>query len=133
MDQQPTCFVLGNARDHICGVRYSGAVVIMQGVANKELEQDSTRKFRLGVLGFLYALFVYQIPASITAAIIAEADNSGLHKASILVQFAVGLSLSVLAYCSSWDRSFKLGMRAFYGMLLGLVFALGAYSILTSF
>ncbi|NQV86044.1 MAG: hypothetical protein HQ492_03105 [Woeseiaceae bacterium] len=104
----------------------------MQGVASKELEPDAARKVRLGVLGFLYALIVYQIPASITAAVIAEADNSSLHKASILMQLVVGLSLSVIAYCGAWDRSFILGMRACYGMLLGLVFALGAYTILAS-
>lgn len=86
----------------------------------------------LGVSGFLYALIVYQIPASITAMVIAEAGNVGLSKASILIQFAVSLSLSVIAYCSAWDRSFKLGMRSCYGVLLGLVFALGAYSILAS-
>lgn len=106
--------------------------MILEGIATKELERDRTRKICLGVSGFLYALIVYQIPASITAMVIAEADNVGLSKASILIQFAVSLSLSVIAYCSAWDRSFKLGMRSCYGVLLGLVFALGAYSILAS-
>lgn len=106
--------------------------MILEGIATKELERDRTRMICLGVSGFLYALIVYQIPASITAAVIAEADNSSLHKASILMQLVVGLSLSVIAYCGAWDRSFILGMRACYGMLLGLVFALGAYTILAS-
>jgi hypothetical protein len=53
-------------------------------------------------------------------------------KTSMVIEFAVGLSLSVIAYTTAWGRSFKLGMRAWYGLVVGLVFATGAYTILAS-
>jgi len=55
-----------------------------------------------------------------------------LMKLSIVIQLAVGLSLNVIAYHTAWDRSFKLGMRACYGLVVGLVIATGVYTILTS-
>ena len=86
----------------------------------------------LGILGFIYAFSVYYIPASIAASAVRETGNTFLMKISLLIQFAVGLSVSVIAYSSAWDRSFKLGMRACYGLAIGLVMATGVYTILTS-
>ena len=84
-----------------------------------------------GILGFIYAIVMYQLPASIAASLITETGNFVLIKASIVVQFAVGLSFSAIAYGTAWDRSFKVGMLACYGLVVGLVFFTGAYSILT--
>ncbi len=89
-------------------------------------------KICFGILGFTYAVSVYYIPAFIAASAIRETGNTFLMKASLVIQFAVGLSVSVIAYSSAWDRSFKLGMRACYGLVIGLVIATGVYTLLAS-
>lgn len=89
-------------------------------------------KIFFGILGFIYAIIVYRIPASIAASVISEIGNVALMKTSMVIEFAVGLSFSVIAYTTAWGRSFKLGMRAWYGLVVGLVFATGMYTILTS-
>jgi len=106
--------------------------MISEGAAITAVDRSTPGKICFGILGFIYAIIVYQIPASIAASVITETGNVTLMKASIVIQFAVGLSLSVIAYRSAWDRSFKLGMRACYGLVVGLVSATGAYTILTS-
>lgn len=85
-----------------------------------------------GILGFIYAVSVYCLPAFIAASAIRETGNTFLMKASLVIQFAVGLSVSVIAYSSAWDRSFKLGMRACYGLAIGLVIATGVYTLMAS-
>ena len=96
------------------------------------VDRSTPGKICFGILGFIYAIVVYRIPASIAASLIADTGNVALIKASIVIQFAIGLSLSVIAYSTAWDRSFKFGMLACYGLVVGLVFATGAYTILTS-
>jgi len=92
----------------------------------------ASKSVMLGILGFICAFSAYYIPAFIAASTIRETGNTFLMKASLVIQFAVGLSVSVIAYSSAWDRSFKLGMRACYGLAIGLVIATGVYTILGS-
>jgi len=99
---------------------------------NTVVDHRALGKICFGILGFIYAFSVYYIPASIAASAIRETGNTFLMKISLVIQFAVGLSVSVIAYSSAWDRSFKLGMRACYGLAIGLVMATGVYTILTS-
>lgn len=96
------------------------------------LDRATLGKICFGILGFIYAIIVYQFPASIAAFVITKIGNVALIKASLVIEFAVGLLLSVIAYTIAWDSSFKLGMRACYGLVVGLVFATGAYTILAS-
>lgn len=100
--------------------------------ADAVVDRGTLGKICYGILGFVYAVIIYYIPVFMVASVISDTGSAALMKASIVIQFAVGLSVSILAYSSAWDRSFKLGMRACYGLVVGLVVALGAYSILTS-
>ena len=106
--------------------------MISEGAAITAVDRSTPGKIYFGVLGFIYAVIVYQIPASIVPSVITETGNVNLMKLSIVIQFAVGLSLNVIAYHTAWDCSFKLGMRACYGLVVGLVVATGVYTILTS-
>lgn len=99
---------------------------------NTVVDRRALGEICFGILGFIYAVTVYYIPASIAASAIRETGDTFLMKASLVIQFAVGLSVSVIAYSSAWDRSFKLGMRACYGLAIGLVIATGVYTILGS-
>jgi len=89
--------------------------------------------FCIGALGFSYAIAVYYIPASIAGAVIADFGNAAVIKAAIVIQFVVGLITSAIAYIGAWDRSFILGMRVCYTLVIGFVAAFGAYSIIGSF
>lgn len=89
--------------------------------------------FCIGAVGFFYAFAIYYIPVSITGAVIADFGNAAVMKAAIVIQFVVGLVISAIAYISAWDRSFVLGMRVCYALVVGFVAAIGAYSILGSF
>ena len=97
------------------------------------VKSSTLDKIYHGTLGFIYAAAAYQLPASIVAFLISKVGSVTLMKASIVIQFAVGLSLSVVAYFSARNRSIKIGMRAYYGLVVGLVAATGAYTILASF
>jgi hypothetical protein len=89
--------------------------------------------FCIGAVGFFYAIAIYYIPVSITGAVLADIGNAAILKAAILIQFVVGLVTSAVAYFGAWDRSFVLGMRVCYTLVVGFVAAFGAYSILGSF
>ncbi len=60
----------------------------------------------IGLMGFIYAIIAYQNPAPVSA--------------------------YLSAYSSAWDRSFRFGMLACYGLIGGIVFASGADTILNS-
>ena len=85
-----------------------------------------------GILGFIYAIVVYLLPASIVASLVSEIRSAALMKASIVIQLAVGFLFSVVAYVTAWNRPIKIGMRTCYGLLVGFIVATGAYTILTS-
>ena len=85
-----------------------------------------------GMLGFIYAVAAYQIPALIVALAIASTGIANLIQASILIQFAAGISLSVIAYSIASNSSVKFGMLVCYGLIIGTLFVLGGYTILTS-
>ena len=95
-------------------------------------DRATTSKIGYGILGIVYAVSAYQIPALIVSSIIASTDVSDMMRASILIQFVVGVSLSVIAYSTASNRSLKSGMRVFYGLIIGLLFVMGGYSIFTS-
>ncbi len=86
-----------------------------------------------GLLGFISAVVAYQVPALIVANIIAATGDLVLIRASVLIQFVVGILLSVIAYSVVSNRSLKFGMRVCYGLVIVALFGLGAYTILTSF
>lgn len=85
-----------------------------------------------GLLGFISAVVAYQVPALIVANIIAATGDIELIRASDLIQIAVGILLSVIAYSLVSNRSLKFGMRVCYGLVTGALFGIGAYTILTS-
>ena len=98
-----------------------------------ESDQRSTpTKVCYGMLGFIYAVAAYQIPALIVAFVIASTDIADLIRTSILIQFAAGISLSVIAYSIVSNNSLKSGMLVCYGLIIGTLFLFGGYTILTS-
>lgn len=96
------------------------------------VNRSTLDKICYGTLGFIYAIVVYLLPASMVAYVIRDIGTVTLMRASIVIQFAVGLSASAIAYLSAWNQSIKIGMRATYGLVVGLIVATGAYTILTS-
>lgn len=84
------------------------------------------------IMGFVYAVAAYQVSASIVALIIDSTGVTDLIRISILIQFIVGFSLSVIAYSRVSNHSLKFGMRVCYGLIVGPLFVIGAYTILTS-
>jgi len=89
-------------------------------------------KIGYGILGFIYAVVALQIPTLIVASVITSTGVADLFRPSILIQIAVGLSLSAIAYGTMSNRSLKSGMLVFYGMIIAPLFVVGAYSIVTS-
>ncbi len=84
------------------------------------------------IMGFIFAVAAYQVPVSIVGLAIASTGASNLIKASVLIQFVAGISLSIIAYRGVSNRALKIGMRSCYGLVLGTLFAIGAYTILSS-
>ena len=89
-------------------------------------------KVGYGMLGFIYAVLAYLVPARVVAFVIASTDIADLVRASILIQFAVGISLSVIAYSIVSNKLLKFGMLVCYGLIAGTLFVLGGYTILSS-
>ena len=85
-----------------------------------------------GLLGFISAVAVYQVPALIVANIIATTGDIELIRASVLIQIVVGILLSVIAYNVVSNRSLKFGMLVCYGLVTVALFGIGGYTILTS-
>lgn len=85
-----------------------------------------------GILGFISAVVAFQIPTLIVAHVIVATGDSELIRVSILIQFFVGILLSVIAYSVVPNRSLKSGMRACYGLVTVALFGIGGYTILTS-
>lgn len=104
----------------------------MNAAVNESGDRTTTSKIGYGILGIIYAVAAYQIPALIVASVIASTDVTDLIRASILIQFVVGISLSVIAYSTVSNRSLKSGMRVLYGLIIGPLFTMGGYTILTS-
>lgn len=96
------------------------------------VKRSMINKICYGILGFIYAIVVYLLPASIVASLISEIRSAALMKASIVIQLAVGFLFSVGAYVTAWNPPIRIGMRACYGLVVGLVVATGVYTILTS-
>ncbi len=86
-----------------------------------------------GILGFISAVVAFQIPTLIVANVIAATGDIELIRASVLIQFFVGILLSAIAYSVVSNRSLKSGMRVCYGLVIVALFGIGGYTILTSF
>ena len=98
-----------------------------------ESDQRTTPiKVGYGMLGFIYAIAAYQIPSLIVALVIASTDIANLIQASMLIQFAAGIALSVIAYSIVSNNLLKFGMLVCYGLIIGTLFVFGGYTILTS-
>ena len=95
-------------------------------------QRTTVLKVGYGMLGFIYAVAAYQVPALVVALVIASTGIANLIQASILIQFAVGISLSVIAFSIVSNRSLKFGMLVCYVLIVGTLFILGGYTILTS-
>ena len=95
-------------------------------------ERTTPIKVGYGILGFTYAVAAYLVPALIVASVIASTDDADLIRASILIQFAVGISLSVIAYSTVSNSSLRAGMRVCYGLIIGPLFVIGGYTMLTA-
>ncbi len=95
-------------------------------------ERTIPNKVGFGILGFIYAVSAYQIPALAVAFVITSTGVADLIRASILIQLVVGVLLSMLAYSLVSNRSLKSGMRVCYGLIIVPLFAIGGYTILVS-
>ena len=95
-------------------------------------ERTISSKIGYGILGFSYAVAAYQIPALAVAFVITSIGVAEFIRASILIQFVVGVSLSMIAYSLVSNRSLKSGMRVCYGLIIVPLFAIGGYTILVS-
>jgi len=84
------------------------------------------------LIGFFYAVAAYQVSASIVPFVIDTTGIADLIRLSILIQFIVGFTLSVVAYRTVSNDLLKFGMRVCYGLVVGTLFVIGAYTILTS-
>ena len=104
----------------------------MNATVNESKHRSTSSKIGYGILGIIYAVAAYQIPALIVASVIDSADVTELTRAPILIPFIVGISLSLVAYSTVSNRSLKSGMRVLYGLIIGPLFVMGGYSILTS-
>ena len=104
----------------------------MNAAISESNDRTTASKIGYGILGIIYAIAAYQIPVLIVDAAITSTDVTELIRASILIQFVVGISLSVIAYITVSNRSLKSGMRVLYGMIIGPLFVIGGYTILTS-
>lgn len=104
----------------------------MNAVVIESDECTSPGKIGYVIMGFVYAVAAYQVPAFIVAFVIDSTGITDLIRASILIQFFVGTSLSMIAYSRVSNRSLKFGMRSCYGLVVVALFVIGAYTILTS-
>ncbi len=84
------------------------------------------------IMGLVYAIVVYQASVIIVAIIINFTGVTDLIRFSTLIQFSAGISLSLIAYGTVANHSVKLGMRVCYGLVIGALFVIGGYTILTS-
>ncbi len=99
------------------------------------MDQDqraNASKIGYVVMGFFYAIAIYQVPASIVAFVTNSTDVANLMRFSIPIQFIVGFAISLVAYNVVSNHSLRFGMRIFYGLVVGSLFIIGGYSILTS-
>ena len=104
----------------------------MNAAAVESDERSIAIKIGYGILGFIYAVAALQIPTLTVASVIASTGIAELFRPTILIQIALGLSLSAIAYGTMSNTSLKSGMRVFYGMIIAPLFVVGAYSILAS-
>ena len=104
----------------------------MDAAVSESKYRTTSSKIGYGILGIIYALAAYQIPVLFVGAVIAATDLTELIRASFMIQFVVGILLSVIAYSTVSNRSLKSGMLVLYGLIIGLLFIIGGYTIVTS-
>jgi len=105
---------------------------IMKTMTIEHDQRAIASKIGYVIMGCVYAVAAYQLPASIVAFVIDSTGDTDLTRLSILIQFVVGLSLSAIAYSRASNHSLKFGMRVCYGLVVGPLFVIGVYTILTS-
>ena len=98
---------------------------------NNEARANAS-KVGYAIIGFVYAVAAYQVSASIAAIVINSTGVTDWIKFSFLLQSIFGASISVIAYGSMSNRSIKLGMRVCYALVVGTLFVIGGYTVLTS-
>ena len=105
---------------------------IMNAAVIESDQYTTPIKICYGMLGFTYAVAAYQVPALVVAFVIASTGIADLIQATILIQFAAGISLSVIAYRTVSNSLLKFGMLVCYGLIIGTLFLFGGFTILTS-
>jgi hypothetical protein len=96
---------------------------------NEQYQPGNVNKISFAIMGFVFAA-AYQITVPIVAIVV---YSSGVTDSiRMLVLFAVGLLLSLIAYVAISNPSLKFGMRVYYGLVAGSLFLIGSYTILTS-
>jgi hypothetical protein len=84
------------------------------------------------IVGLVYAVAAYKVSASIAAVVINSTGVTDWIRFSFLLQSIIGASFSVIAYSAVSNRSIKLGMRVCYALVVGILFVIGGYTVLTS-
>jgi hypothetical protein len=104
---------------------------IMKTITIEHDQRAIASKIGYVIMGFVYAVAAYLVPASIVAFVINSTGDTDLIRLSILIQFIVGLLLSVIAYSTVSNHSLRFGMRVCYGLVVGSLFVIGGYTIFT--
>ena len=104
----------------------------MNSAVAERVEDPTHGKISFGIMGFAYAVAVYRVPAFLVGSYIVTTEIADLMTASVLIQFAVGVSLSLIAYFTATNKSVKTGMRVCYASIASLLAVVGGYTMLTS-
>lgn len=123
-----------------CGKRHLTALGMVNGtdkmMSAAVIDNDKRTtpgKIAYVIVGLVYAFAAYQVPALIVDFVISSSGATDLVRSAILIQAVVGISLCMFAYSRVTNPLLKLGMRICYGVVLGTLFAIGTFTILTSF
>ena len=84
------------------------------------------------IVGLVYAVAAFQVSASIAAVVINSTGVTDWIRFSFLLKSVFGASISVIAYGTVSNRLIKIGMRVCYALVVGTVFVIGGYTVLTS-
>ena len=84
------------------------------------------------IVGLVCAVAAYKVSASIAAVVISSTGVTDLIRFSFLFQSIIGASFSVIAYRTVSNRSIQFGMRVCYALVVGTLFLIGGYTVLTS-
>jgi len=111
----------------------NGTDKIMSAAIIESDKRTTPGKIAYVIVGLVYAIAAYQVPAFIVDFVITSRGATDLIRSSILIQAVVGISLSMFAYSRVTNSLLRFGMRICYGLVLGTLFAIGIFTILAGF